>query len=67
MAHMQAVGSGVEANVEYGLSLIYHFPDLFLICHLGDQASCLSFLVNSHLLILLFLFRWPFSAQMGQK
>ena len=41
MAHMQAVGSGVEANVEYGLSLIYHFPDFFLICHLGDQASCL--------------------------
>ena len=39
MSNMKAVRSRVKADVEYSLSLVYHFADLFFVCDLRDQAA----------------------------
>ena len=39
MSYMEAVCCRVKANIEYRLSLIYHFPDLFFVCYLGNKTS----------------------------
>lgn len=39
MSHMQAVRRGIESDIEYGLTFVDHFFNLFFIRHLGDQAA----------------------------
>ena len=48
VAHMEAVGGGVKADIEGGLAVVYKFPDLILVGHLGDQATGNQFFVNLH-------------------
>ena len=48
MAYMKAVRCRVKADIESGLAGIDQFSHLFLIGHLGEQASCLQFFINLH-------------------
>ena len=59
VSYMEAVGCGVEADIEHGLSLVDHFLNFFFVGHLGNEASGNQFFVNLHgvsLLFLLYLF-----------
>ena len=42
VAHVQAVGGGVKADVKHGLPVVDDLADLLLVGHLGDQAPGLS-------------------------
>ena len=55
MAHMEAVGRGVKANIEGGFAIVNHFPDFFFIGNLGDQAAGYQFVIDFHLVISPFL------------
>ena len=59
VAYMEAVSCGIEADIEYGLSLVDHFLNFFFVGHLGNKAPGNQFFVNLHgdsLLFLLSLF-----------
>ena len=48
VAHGQAVGGAVKADVEGGLAVVYHLADFLLVGDLGQQAPGLQFFVHSH-------------------
>ena len=49
VADVQGVRGRVEADVESGLAVVDHFPDLVLVCDLRDEAARLQFFINSHI------------------
>ena len=56
VANVQRVCRGVKANVEGGLAVVYHLPDLFLVGHLGDEPPGNQLVINFHLIIFLSCF-----------
>ena len=56
VANVQGVCRGVKANVEGGLAVVYHLPDLFLIGHLGDEPPGNQLVINFHRIIFLSCF-----------
>ena len=53
VADMEAVGGAVKANVEGGFAVVYQFPYLVFVCHLGNQAAGFEFFINLHKNLLL--------------
>ncbi len=53
VSHMEAVRRRVKADIEHGLSVIYHLSDLIFIGYLRDQPAGNQFIVKLHLFILL--------------
>jgi hypothetical protein len=49
VADVQGVRGRVEADIESGLAVVDHFPDLVLVCDLRDEAARLQFFINSHI------------------
>ena len=56
MSYMKAVCSRVKSDIEYSLSVIYHFADFFFVCHLRDQSTRYQFFINLHVSLSCFLF-----------
>ena len=54
MSHMKRICSRVKTDVKSRLSIVNQFPDLFFVCHLGNQAAGNQFVVDFHFLSLLF-------------
>ena len=48
VTHMQGVGSGVKADIEHGLAVVDHFPDFFLVCHLGNETPGNQLVIQFH-------------------
>ena len=38
MPHVEGVGGGVKANIKYSFAVVYGFPDLLFVGHLGNKA-----------------------------
>ena len=55
MAGGQTVGGAVKANVEGGLAVVDHFPNLFLVGHLSDQSAGNQFIIQFHIFHFSFL------------
>ena len=52
MTDVQGIGGAVKADIEGGFTVIYHFPDLVLVCYLSDKPSGNQFFVNFHFYLL---------------
>ena len=50
MSYMKAVRRRIKPDIESGFPFVYHFPDLFFVGHLGDQAPGYQFVIYLHLL-----------------
>ena len=54
MAHVEGVGGGVKADIKGGLAIVDQLPDLGLVGDLSDEPAGFEFLVNLHVVSLLF-------------
>ena len=48
VAHMEAVGGGVKADIKRGLAVVDQLPDLLLVGDLGNEPAGSEFFVNLH-------------------